>query len=167
MLSPKDVLDRDAETQALAVQRGERRLDEQCALATAQDARIILTLSTAVSLAALAAVVAAAALSFPGHPTAVLTAAMAALLGFSIAAIFALVAIRSRRFETSGSAPAAVLDASSASGECQARWLCELDRRVAVNEVMLEQRRRWLTWAAWTFMLTPLYALVVGWLAAQ
>ena len=152
--------------QAAAVGRGERRLDEQCALATAQDGRIILMLSTAVSLAALAAIFAAGALSAPGRPKAVLAASLIALIGFSLTSGFALTAIRSRRFATSGSAPADVLDAcaSSPAGEHRARWICEVDRRTALNETILEKRGRWLTWAAWTFMLTPPYALIIGWL---
>ena len=102
MLRPEDVSKLESDTQASAVERGERRLDEQCSLATAQDGRIILVLSTAVSLAALAAVFAAGALSFPGHPVAVLTASLIALVGFTAVSAFALVAIRSRQFETSG-----------------------------------------------------------------
>ena len=169
MLTPEDVAKLGGETQAVATQRGERRLDEQCALATAQDGRIILTLTTSVSLAALAAVFAAGALSLPGHPKAVLAAALIALVGFTSASAFALAAIRTRRFETSGSRPSDVLAACAVSPveRHQALWLCELDRRVGINEAILATRRRWLTWAAWTFMLTPPYALIVGWLSAQ
>ena len=150
MLRHEDVSKLASETQASAVERGERRLDEQCSLATAQDGRIIMTLSTAVSLAALAAVAAAAALSLPGHPAAVLAASLIALAGFTAVSAFALVAIRSRQFETSGSTPAEVVG-SCASGPPEnhrAYWICELDRRVSVNEAILQKRRRWLTWAA-------------------
>ena len=94
MLDAERIARLGGETQDSAVGRGERRLDEQCSLATAQDGRIILTLSTAVSLAALAAVFAAAALSFPGHPVAVLASALTALVGFTAASGFALAAIR-------------------------------------------------------------------------
>ncbi len=168
-MTPEDVAKLAPEIQTSAVTRGERRLEEQCALATAQDGRIILILSTAVSLAALAAVFAAGALSLPGRPVPVLAASLIALVGFTFASGFALVAIRSRRFETSGSPPAEVLDACAAlpaDAHC-ARWICELDRRVNANEAMLEKRRHWLTWSAWTFMFTPPYALIIGWLASQ
>ena len=169
MLRHEDVAKLAIESQAAVVERGERRLDEQCSLATAQDGRIIMILSTAVSLAALAAVFAAGALSFPGHPVAVLAAALIALVGFTAVSAFALVAIRSRQFETSGSIPAEVVGscASSPPESHRAHWVCELDRRVSVNEAILQKRRRWLTWAAWTFLLTPPYALIIGWLAAQ
>ncbi len=169
MLRHEDVAKLASKTQASAVGRGERRLDEQCSLATAQDGRIIMILSTAVSLAALAAVFAAGALSFPGHPVALLTAFLIALVGFTAVSAFALVAIRSRHFQTSGSTPTEVVD-SCASGppeSYRAYWICELDRRVSVNEAILQKRRRWLTWAAWTFLLTPPYALIIGYLAAQ
>ena len=169
MLKRRDVTKLGSETQAAAVARGQHRLDEQCSLATAQDGRIILILSTAVSLAALAAVFAASALSFPGHPVAVLAAALMALVGFTFVSGFALVAIPSRRFETSGSTPAEVVEACASEDQAEHRalWICELDRRVTINETILETRRRWLTWAAWTFMLAPPYALIVGWLASQ
>ena len=169
MLKRDDVARLGSEAQASAVGRGEHRLNEQCALATAQDGRIIMILSTAVSLAALAALFAAGALSFPGHPTAVLAAALMALVGFTFVSGFALVAIRSRRFETSRATPAEVVNACASEDheEHRAHWICELDRRVTINETILEKRRRWLTWAAWTFMLTPPYALIVGWLASR
>ena len=169
MLGPEDVSELGSEIQASAATRGEHRLNEQCALATAQDGRIILILSTAVSLAALAAVFAAGALSLPGHPTAVLAAALIALVGFTFVSGFALAAIRSRRFETSGSTPAEVVEACAAANpeSHRALWIIELDRRVTVNEVILQTRRRWLTWAAWTFMFTPPYALIVGWLTSR
>ena len=169
MLRPEDVSTLGNEIQASAVGRGEHRLNEQCALATAQDGRIILILSTAVSLAALAAVFAAGALSLPGHPRAVLAAALIALVGFTFVSGFALVAIRSRRFETSGSTPAEVVNgcATEEPGQHRVHWICELDRRVTINETILEKRRRWLTWASWTFLLTPPYALIVGWLASE
>ena len=169
MLKREDVAKLGSETQASAVGRGEHRLDEQCALATSQDARIIMILTTSVALAALAAVFAAGALSFPGHPVAVLAAALVALVGFTFVSGFALIAIRSRRFETSGFTPAQVInDCASEDPEMhRVLWICELDRRVTINETILEKRRRWLTWAAWTFMLTPPYALIVGWLASR
>ena len=169
MLRRQDVAKLASETQASAVERGQRRLDEQCSLATAQDGRIIMILSTAVSLAALAAVFAAGALSLPGHPVAVLAASLIALIGFTAVSAFALVAIRSRQFEPSGSAPAEVVN-SCADGppeDHRVHWICELDRRVSVNEAILQKRRRWLNWAAWTFLLTPPYSLIIGWLAAQ
>ena len=127
-------------------------------------------MSTAVSLSALAAVVAAVALSFPSHSKAVLTAALLALAGFSLVSVFALTAIRSHRFEASGASPADILTAAhpgTSSDTVRAHWICELERRLADNETMLERRRRLMTWAAWTSMVTPLYALVGGWLAAQ
>ena len=168
MLKREDVSKLSGATLADAVARGERRLEEQCSLATAQDGRIILILSTAVSLAALAAVFAAGALSLPGHPVAVLFAALIALIGFTFVSGFALVAIRSRRFETSGSTPDDFVRSCSTGDQAEHRalWICELDRRVTLNETILETRRRWLTWAAWTFLITPPYALVVGWLAS-
>ncbi len=168
-LRPDDVAKLGSETQAAAIDRGEHRLNEQCALATAQDGRIVLMTTTAVSLAALAAVFAAGALSLPGHPKAVLAASLIAMVGFSFVSAFSLVAIRSRRFETSGSTPAEVVKACAAADPemHRALWICELDRRVIVNEAILEVRRRWLTWASWTFMLTPPYALIVGWLTAE
>ncbi len=169
MLKREDVAKLGSETQASAVARGEHRLEEQCALATAQDARIIMILTTAVALAALAAVFAAGALSLPGHPVAVLAAALVALVGFTFVSGFALIAIRSRRFETSGSTPAEVVKDCSSEGPEMHRvlWICELDRRVTINETILEKRRRWLTWAAWTFLLTPPYALIVGFLTSR
>ncbi|WP_174300360.1 hypothetical protein [Caulobacter sp. S45] len=169
MLTREDVAKLGSATQASAVGRGERRLEEQCALATAQDARIIMILTTAVALAALAAVFAAGALSLPGRPVAVLAAALVALVGFTFVSGFALVAIRSRRFETSGSTPADVVkDCAFEDPKMHhVLWICELDRRVTINEVILEKRRCWLTWAAWIFLLTPPYALVVGFLASQ
>ena len=170
MLKRDDVARLGSETQASAIERGEQRLDEQCTLATAQDARIIMILTTAVALAALAAVFAAGALSFPGHPIAVLAAALIAPVGFTFVSGFARVAIRSHRFETSGSTPAEFVTACSLeepAGASPSVWICELDRRVTINEAILEKRRRWLTWAAWTFMLTPPYALIVGWLTSS
>ena len=98
-----------------------------------------------------------------------LAAALVALVGFTFVSGFALVAVRSRRFETSGSSPAEVVkDCASEDLEIhRVLWICELDRRVNINETILEKRRRWLTWAAWTFLITPPYALIVGFLASQ
>ena len=169
-LEPGDVEQLESDAQTSAVVHGERRLDEQCALATSQDGRIIMVLSTAVSLSALAAIVAAAAISFPSHSTAVLTAALLALAGFSLVSAFALASIRSHRFEASGANPSDILNVAphgASSDTVRAHWICELERRLANNEAMLERRRRLLTWAAWTFMATPIYALACGWLAAH
>ena len=160
----------DDDVQDWMVRHAERRHEHQAELMAAQDDRVAIVLATTVSLAALAALSAAIALAVPRDATSVLVASLIALTGFSGSSALILTAVRSRHFSTPGGQPSDLRASCAGPLTLQAlrlAWLVELEECLGRNAALLEERRRVANWALWTLSLTPLFALLCGWLAAK
>ena len=160
----------DDAAQDWIVRHAERRHEHQAELMTAQDGRVAIVLATTVSLAALAGLSAAIALAVPRDATAVLVASLIALAGFSGASALILTAVRSRQFRTPGGRPSdwrASCEGPPTLQALRAAWLAELDSCLQQNATLLEERRRIAVWALWTLSITPVFALICGWLATK
>ena len=166
----EDIEKLDPEVQAWILAQAEGRLAEHEKATAAQEARAVVALTTCVTLAALAGLVGATALSIHNDTTVELVAALLALTGFSASSVLFLSSLRSGRFRQTGAAPAETLPRGSGETslpQLRGRRLVELEKCIAENEAMMEERRRWANWGLWTLVATPVFALLCGWLAAS
>lgn len=145
--SAEDVGELDAETQAWVLTHAERRLSGHEG-ATSQEGRAVVALTTSVALAALAGLVAATALSVHHDSSVELVAALLAMAGFSTASVLFLGSLRSGNFASSGASPsqAAQHRLPCSVEQLQKSRIMELEACIALNEAMMEARRRLGNW---------------------
>ena len=159
----------DAEVQAWTLSRAEDRLGGHETATAAQEARAVVVLTTSVALASLAGLVAATALSVHHDSSVALSASLVAMVGFTLSSTLFLGSLRSGRFSSSGESPSETAGADGgATGldELRRRRLAEVEACIVENEAMMETRRRLANAGLWTFLGTPVFALVCGWLSA-
>lgn len=147
----------------------ESRQSEHAKAASAQEGRSIVALTTSVALAALAGLVAATALSIHHDNSVELAASLLALAGFTTSSMLFLASMRSNRFTSSGVTPSQAAGSYEADPCVEAlrkARVVELEDCIARNETMMEANRQLSNWGMWTFMATPVFAVLCGWLAA-
>ena len=164
-----DISNLEEEAHDWIVARAERQIDEQSNLAKAQDARAVMMLTTAVVLSTLSALIAAIAIAVPRDTISVSVASLSGLAGFSLASTFVLFSVRSPSFNISGAPPSQVVEGcprQESLRDLRKSHVLKLERCIAENRRLLEQRRFLGNWALWTLMATPMISLLYGWLAS-
>ena len=159
----------DPQSQAWVLSRAEDRLEQHEKATAAQEGRAVAVLTTSVALASLAGLVAATALSLHHDSSVALAASLIAMVGFTLSSVLFLGSLRSGRFRSSGASPSEMANAGGGTtglDELRRRRLVDVEACIAENASMMEVRRRLANAGLWTFLGTPVFALVCGWLSA-
>lgn len=154
---------------ALIREQSEKRLENQCAFAAAQDARGGAIMNTSAALAAAAVAVAAGSASTRGLGDPLSIGACLAVGGFTTATFLAIWSKRSRAFHSVGWYPNDFhgdLQAGASVDQIQADIILALQERLAENHVALRARGACSNAATWSLLLTPLIALIAAVIAS-
>lgn len=150
---------------ALIRGQGEKRLENQCGFASAQDSKGSALLTAASSLAAASAAVGAACLALERDVQPLLVGTTLATIGFSVAGALALWALRSEGFHAVGWYPqdfADDLDQKLPSEYVEADFVIALQSRLSENKVILERRGDRLNWSSYLLFGSPLIAALAA-----
>jgi hypothetical protein len=154
---------------ALIREQAEKRLENQCGFADAQDGKGGALLTASASLAAASAAVAAAGLALERDVLPLLVGTGLATIGFSLAGGLAVWALRSEGFHAVGWYPQDFEDdlARKASAETvEADFVIALQSRLSENNQILERRGDRLNWSSYLLFGSPLAAAIAALMVA-
>lgn len=154
---------------ALIREQGEKRLENQCSFMDALDVKGSALLTGASSLAAAATAVASGAAALKPPLEALIWGAAISAIGFTAAAVLAVLSQRSSGFHSVGWFPHDFVDdlANEVTKEAmEADFIVALQPRLSENRKILARRGDLQDWGSYVLLGTPLAALITAYLVA-
>jgi hypothetical protein len=149
--------------------QGERRLENQCSFMDALDVKGSALLTGSSSLAAAAAAVASGAAALKPPLEALIWGGTTSAIGFTVAAILAVISQRSSGFHSVGWFPrdfAADLENEVSMEGLEADFVVALQPRLSENRKILARRGDLQDWGSYVLLGTPLAALITAYVMA-
>lgn len=150
-------------------EQGEKRLENQCSFMDALDVKGSALLAGASSLAAAATAVASGAAALKPPLEALVWGGAVSAIGFTIAAILAVISQRSSGFHSVGWYPNDFkddLDNGATKEAVEADFVVVLQSRLSENRNILARRGDLQNWGSYALLGTPVVALITAYLVA-
>lgn len=152
---------------ALIREQGEKRLENQCSFMDALDVKGSALLTGASSLAAAATAVASGAAALKPPLDALVWGGAVSAMGFTAAAIFAVISQRSSGFHSVGWYPNDFrhdLNDGTTKDAVEADFVVALQARLSENRKILARRGDLQDWGSYALLGTPIIALITAYL---